>query len=177
MTLEIEAKIRVDSLEPVAERLASLGARHIADLAQNDAYFFDAEGKLVKSGCGLRLRSETTAGQTVSILTFKGTRQKGAYKIRPEYETPIENADAMLKILEGLGYHSRLIVNKSRRLWEMDGCEVCLDNVPPLGSFVEVEGESETVIQHTLSRLGLADRPHITESYAAMMAQQENIKH
>lgn len=173
MTLEIEAKIKVDSLDPTARRLAELGAKHIAERIQSDAYFFDAEGRLARSGCGLRLRTETTGGQTISILTFKGARREGQYKTRPEFETPVADAEAMVRILEGLGYRSHLIVNKTRRLWVMDGCEVCLDSVPPLGSYIEVEGESETVIKHVLTRLGLADRPHIVEGYAAMLARRQ----
>lgn len=168
--LEIEAKVKVDSLEPVAERLGQVGARFATERVQNDAYFADAAGQLAQSGCGLRLRMEAVDGQSCSVLTFKGPRQDGVYKQRPEFETAVTDGAAMTKILEGLGYHNYLTVTKMRRVWQMDGCEVCLDNVPLLGCFVEVEGPDEAAIKGVLSRLGLADRPHISKGYAAMIA-------
>lgn len=171
MPLEIEAKIKVDTLDPVAQRLSELGARFIAEQAQSDAYFLDAEGKLARAGSGLRLRAETADDKTVAILTFKGPRKPGPYKTRPEYETAVADPKAMLRILEGLGFRSCLTVVKTRRLWELDGCLVCLDAVPPLGCFVEVEGPGDDAIKAVLTRLHLADRPHITDGYAAMMAR------
>jgi len=171
MTLEIEAKIKVDNLDPVAKRLENLGARFVAQQKQSDVYFSDADGAMEQRGCGLRLRSETVGGKTVSILTFKGARQDGVYKIRPEYETSVTDGEAMVKILEGLGLHAALTVVKTRQMWELDGCEVCLDEVPPLGCFVEIEGESDTAIKAVLTRLQLADMPHIVEGYAAMMTK------
>ena len=169
--LEIEAKIKVDNLDPIARRLGELGAQFVAEQMQSDVYFQDADGTLEQRGCGLRLRSETIDNKTVSILTFKGARQEGQYKIRPEYETPVADGSAMTHILEGLGYRTVLTVAKTRRMWTLDGCEVCLDEVPPLGCFVEVEGDSNAAIKAVLTRLGLADRPHIVEGYAAMMAK------
>lgn len=171
MALEIEAKIKVDSLDPTARRLGELGAQHIAERVQSDAYFLDADGRLARSGCGLRLRTETVEGQTVSVLTFKGPRQDGLYKSRPEYETLVVEPETMTRILEGLGYRSHLIVTKTRRVWTLDGCEVCLDSVPPLGCFIEVEGPDEAAITNVLTRLNLGDRPHIADGYAAMMAR------
>lgn len=175
MTLEIEAKIQVDGLEPVAERLGELKASFVAEQAQRDAYFLDAAGHLAQRGCGLRLRSETVAGRTVSILTFKGARQSGPYKIRPEYETAVADAEAMVKILEGLGFRATLTVVKTRRMWELGGCQVCLDDVPPLGFFVEVEGPDEAAIRTVLTRIGLAERPLITEGYATMLSRRQQI--
>lgn len=174
MTLEIEAKIKVDNLNPIARRLGELGARFIAEQMQSDVYFRDADGALEQRGCGLRLRSEIIGQTTVSILTFKGARQDGPYKTRPEYETPVADGQAMTRILEGLGYRAALTVAKTRQMWELGGCEVCLDEVPPLGCFVEVEGDSDDSIKAVLTRLGLADKPHVTEGYAAMMARNKS---
>jgi len=82
----------------------------------------------------------------------------------------------MVKILEGLGLEAVLTVVKNRRMWELDGCDVCLDSVAQLGCFVEVEGEREAAIKNVLTRLGLADRPHTGEGYAAMMAKKTKRK-
>jgi adenylate cyclase class 2 len=169
--LEIEAKIKVDDLDLIARRLGELGGRFVAEQRQSDVYFCDADGTLEQRGCGLRLRSETVGDRTSAILTFKGARQDSVYKVRPEYETPVADGGAMTHILEGLGYRATLTVAKTRRMWELDGCEVCLDDVPPLGCFVEVEGDSAAAVKAALTRLGLADKPHVVEGYAALMAK------
>lgn len=171
MNLEIEAKIKVESLDPVRQRLSALDARLVAELVQNDVYYLDTDKKLSKNRCGLRLRTEITEAKTVWLLTFKGPPQKNPYKSRPEYETHVADAAAMRQILEGLGYHEYRTVAKTRAVWELDGCDVCLDDVPPLGCFVEVEGADEIIIKKVLTQLGLADQPHIAKGYAAMMAE------
>jgi adenylate cyclase class 2 len=172
MSHEIEAKIKVDALEPIALRLGESGARFMADQVQSDAYFTDTDGALKKRGCGLRLRTETAGGQTAYFLTFKGPRQQSQYKSRSEYQTRVANGAAAAKILEGLGYRTLLTVVKTRRLWKLDGCEVCLDDVPPLGTFVEVEGPDEKTIFAVLTKLAIHDKPHIPHSYSSMMARQ-----
>lgn len=171
--LEIEAKIKVDSLAPIAQRLGQLEAHFVAELIQNDVYFVDAGKKMFKRRCGLRLRTETTKAETVSLITFKGPTQKSPYKSRAEYETRVADVKSMQSILEGLGYRAYLTVAKTRDVWQMDNCEICLDNLPLLGCFVEVEGADETVIKHVLTQLGLGDQPHIREGYAAMTAKME----
>jgi len=59
LNIEIETKVRVDSLEPVEERLTALGAESLGEVAQVDTYFDDAEKKLLASDRGLRIRCET----------------------------------------------------------------------------------------------------------------------
>ncbi|MCI0499901.1 MAG: class IV adenylate cyclase [Planctomycetales bacterium] len=172
MGQEIEAKIKVEAMEPVAHQLGRLGARFAAERVQSDAYFSDADGALKKRGCGLRLRTETAGGQTIFILTFKGPRQESPYKNRPECQTQVVDGAAAAAILEALGYRTTLTVAKTRRVWELDGCEVCLDELPRLGCFVEVEGPDEQTILKVLTKLGLQDQPHIRHSYSSMMARQ-----
>ena len=75
-------------------------------------------------------------------------------------------------IFESLGYYKTIVVEKKRDMWQLDACEVCLDTLPELGSFVEVEGPDENVISRVLKKLNLHNEPHITESYAAMLSRK-----
>ncbi|MHC5103080.1 MAG: hypothetical protein ACYSOQ_06655 [Planctomycetota bacterium] len=61
-------------------------------------------------------------------------------------------------------------------LWKLDECEVCLDELPELGCFVEVEGPDEETISSVLRKLSLHNEPHITKSYASMMSKIRNGK-
>jgi adenylate cyclase class IV len=51
----------------------------------------------------------------------------------------------------------------------MSECVVCLDELPLLGSFVEIEALGEEPITESLRKLQLADLGHINESYAHLI--------
>ena len=172
MNHEIEAKIKVDTLEPVADKLKTLGARFVHTIQQADTYFMDTHKTLHKNDCGLRIRRQNSNGKESAYLTFKGPRKKTRYKSRPEYETGIADPIAAGNILEALGYHKRLTVEKKRSVWQLDNCEVCLDELPVLGCFIEVEGNSEDIISRVLEKLNLRDRPHLSQGYAVMTAKK-----
>lgn len=172
MSLEIEAKIRVPALTPVADKLKELGAVFLREVHQADTYFMDADHLLRKKDCALRIREQIADTQHRAFITFKGARTDSKFKNRPEYETGIENVEMMVKIFDALGYHKRLTVEKKRILWSLDSCEVCLDELPLLGFFVEVEGPDEAVITQVLEKLNLQDQPHISQSYASMISEK-----
>jgi adenylate cyclase class 2 len=170
---EIEAKIKVDCLEPVARRLAELHADALPMVWEEDIYFDNAEGTLIRGDCGLRLRKRITKGKGEQfILTFKGARQASAFKSRLETETIVADYEAMRNILEQLGCREHLRVEKDRHRWQLDNCEICLDDVPPLGQFVEIEGPNEAAVAEVLQKLGLNPKDHISEGYARMMARK-----
>jgi adenylate cyclase class 2 len=171
MNHEIEAKIKVEALEPVAGRLQELGAQFLHTMQQADTYFMDTHKLLHKNDCGLRIRRQSIDAKESAYLTFKGAREKTKYKSRPEHETGVSDPNAAENILQGLGYQKRLKVEKKRSVWRLDNCEVCLDELPDLGCFVEVEGPDEEVISNVLAKLSLQDKRHIPHSYASMVAQ------
>ena len=171
MTREIEAKIKVAALEPIVGKLKELGAQFLHTANQADTYFMDTHKLLHKNDYGLRIRQQITDGEQTALITFKGARENTKYKSRPEYETQVGDADVIEKILEALGYHKRLAFEKKRTIWQLDGCDICLDELPQLGCFVEVEGPDEATITGILEKLNLHNEPHITESYASMMAR------
>jgi adenylate cyclase class 2 len=172
MSHEIEAKIKVAVLEPIADKLEQLGAVFLHDVQQVDTHFMDAASQLRKSDCALRIRRQVIGNESSALMTFKGPRSDSKFKARPEYETGIANAETTEKIFESLGYHKAIVVDKKRSMWSLDGCEVCLDELPHLGCFVEVEGPSEEVITGVLEKLNLHNEPHISKGYAAMMSHK-----
>jgi adenylate cyclase class 2 len=132
----------------------------------------DAASQLRKSDCALRIRQQVIGNESSALMTFKGPRSDSKFKARPEYETVVANAETAQTIFESLGYRKAIIVEKKRSMWSLDGCEVCLDELPHLGCFVEVEGPCEEVITGVLEKLGLHKEPHISKGYAAMMARK-----
>jgi adenylate cyclase class 2 len=172
MSYEIEAKIRVAALEPIADKLKELDVGFLHTIHQTDTYFTDDTGRLRKNGCALRIRRQVINHEPSALITFKGPRADGKFKNRTEYETGVADAETTEKIFESLGYHKKIEVKKKRRMWLLDGCEICLDELKPLGCFVEVEGPDEATIAGVLEKLNLHNEPHISESYASMMARK-----
>jgi adenylate cyclase class 2 len=169
MYSEIEAKLKVDSLDEIEARLKELGAEFIEERFQSDCHYDDAEATLTNSDRCLRLRKQTAGEFTRYFLTFKGAKEQSNFKKRQEIEIEIADADSTEKLLMALGYEGTLSVEKTRRLWKYHGCEIALDNLQLLGDFVEIEGPNDEVITEVQKNLGLENLSHIPKSYASLI--------
>ena len=172
MCAEIEAKLKVDSLQEIERKLPELGAEFLAEQLQTDYHFDDANTTLTKTDRCLRLRKQMAGKNKSLFLTYKGAKEKSNFKRRQEIEFEIKDADSVRKLLSALGYEQSLVVEKKRRLWQLGDCEVALDRLPLLGDFVEIEGPDEEKITTVQKSLGLTDLPHIAKSYASLMMQK-----
>jgi len=172
MPTEIEAKLKVDAHEQIIRRLNELGAEFISDHVHTDVYFDDDAGSLVKTDKALRLRRLLDGGRQRFYLTYKGPKEKTQPKKRQEIETEVTDGSSIEKLLSALGYREALCFEKSRQTWRLGNCDIALDELALLGCFVEIEGPDEEEIAQAQSRLGLADLPHIQESYASLVAEQ-----
>lgn len=172
MCVEIEAKLKVDSLAEVEQKLPELGGEFVAEQLQTDIFLDDGDESLISSDRCLRVRRQEAEKTERCFLCYKGGREEGEFKKRLEIETEIKDFKSMLKLLFALGYEQKLVVEKRRRLWKLGGCEVALDELPFLGSFVEIEGPDVKTIADVQTRLGLAALPAISESYAQMLVKK-----
>lgn len=173
MGLEIEAKMKVDDLGAVREKLKAAGGKFVSRVMETNTFLDQPEGSLKKEGKGLRVRinrNVDTGGETV-VVTFKGPLRKGAVKTREEREVVVENHDDAVGVFEGLGFGVRLSFEKRRETWELGECQVELDELPELGTFVEIEGESEEVVMGVRERLGLSGVEMGKDGYASMIAK------
>ena len=172
MGVEIEAKLKVDSLPQVEQRLRDLGAEFLAEQQQIDCLFDDAARTLTSSDRCLRLRRQSAGGDEKLILGFKGAKEASNFKKRLEIETEIQDAAAMEAILAALGYEKLITVEKKRRLCQFGGCHVALDRLPELGEFVEIEGPDDARIADVQESLGLQHLTHIAKSYAMLIKEK-----
>jgi len=173
MCTEIEAKLKVDSLQEIERKLAELGAEFLAEQLQTDYHFDDANTTLTKTDRCLRLRKQMVGKNESFFLTYKGAKEKSNLKKRQEIELEIKDADSVRKLLSALGYEQSLVVEKKRRLWQLGDCEVALDRLLLLGDFVEIEGPDEEKIANAQEKLGLSDLSHIAESYASLVTKKQ----
>ena len=166
MADEIEAKVKVDSLDSVRQRLLDAGAERVGKVLEVNTYY-----RLADADCGLRTRLETDeTGGTRGRVTFKGCRQPGPYKRREEIEFDASDTAAAGLLFERLGHGRALVFEKRRETFALAGCEVVLDELPTLGTFVEVEGETEDAVTAVLKRLGLGGHESLQQGYASMIA-------
>ncbi|MFC1634181.1 class IV adenylate cyclase [Planctomycetota bacterium] len=172
MCVEIEAKLKVDSLPDVESKLKELGAEFIAEQSQSDVLFDDANATLIATDQCLRLRSQSIGDSKKFFLTYKGAKEQSDFKKRQEIEIEINSAEMAQRLFLALGYQKILVVKKIRRLWRFGHCDIALDHLSSLGNFVEIEGPDDKIITDVQKRLGLAHLPPIANSYAQMIKEK-----
>lgn len=172
MCTEIEAKLKVDSHDEIVRKLGELGGEFAAELRQTDVYFDDPNGTLTKMDRCLRLRRQRMGEAETILLTYKGPKQEDDFKKRQQIEIELTGADSAGKLLSALGYEQALDFEKRRRIWHLGQCEVALDQLPLLGSFVEIEGPDGDKITEAQEKLGLGHLAHIADSYASLVRQK-----
>jgi adenylate cyclase class 2 len=172
MNIEIEAKLKVDSLEEVERKLIEAGAEFGQEQLQTDYHFDDANRTLQKTDRCLRLRRQIVNDGESFFLTFKGAKEKSSVKKRQEVEIEITDDDAVRDLLSALGYEKVLVIEKKRLTWRLGDCIVALDLLPLIGSFVEIEGPDDEKIAGVQKDLGLSDLPHIIRSYADLIEEK-----
>jgi adenylate cyclase class 2 len=171
MDIEIEAKLKVSSLVEVAARISEAGGELQQKVLQRDCYFDDSAGSLIGADCCLRLRHQTAGDRGEAVLAYKGPKEKTRLKKREEINVVVKDADSAEKLAEALGYEKALSFEKKREIWQLDDCQVCLDELPMLGTFVEIEGPDEDKIARLQEKLGLGEISHIPKSYAILMGE------
>ncbi|MFZ0034094.1 MAG: class IV adenylate cyclase [Sedimentisphaerales bacterium] len=169
MCVEIEAKLKVDSLKEIAEKLDGLGAEFLEEQLQTDYHFDDANMTLQKTDRCLRLRRQLVNEHERFFLTYKGAKEKSEFKKRQEIEIEITDNDSIQKLFSALGYEKVLVIEKKRLFWQLGDCEVALDKLPLIGNFVEIEGPDEGKIADVQKSLGLSGLSHIKKSYSALI--------
>jgi adenylate cyclase class 2 len=172
MHIEIEAKLKLGSLSEIARRLKAVGAKFLGRRFQVDVYLDDNKSTLRKSGSALRIRRELIGRKERVVVTFKGPRRRGRFKQRQEIQFEVGDPRLAEVFFAAIGYERALVFQKKRRVWRLGGCEIALDELPLLGSFVEIEGPGEKKIAAVQKKLRLADLPHIPDSYAVLMQRK-----
>ena len=174
MCIEIEAKLKVDSLLEVEQKLKELGAGFQAEQLQTDHFYDDSNAALTTTDRCLRIRQQSVAGSERFFLTYKGAKEESNFKKRQEIEIEIIEAQSTQKLLSALGYEEILVVKKKRCLWQFGQCAVALDQLPLLGDFVEIEGPNNEEIADVQNSLGLSQLSHIEKSYAQLTKEERD---
>jgi adenylate cyclase class 2 len=180
LAVEIEIKLQPPDIDALRRRLIERGARARGRFLEVNTILDTPDGRLRAADQGLRVRLERRLSEPASqdrpteraTLTWKGPRTPGAFKSREELETPVGDADAAVTLLASLGFVPRVVFEKRREQWDFAGCSVCIDELPGLPTFVEIEGAVESMVQEARDHLGLAAAPPVAETYVGLAAQR-----
>ena len=145
---EIEAKLKVDSLEEVEGGLARVRSFIRAGDGADGCVLRHARRRVDAVGQVPASADREDGRARAAVLAYKGPKQQDDYKKRTEIEIGVNDAERPSRCLAALGYRKALAFNKRRRLWRLHDCEVALDELPLLGVFVEIEGpDSRTMLR------------------------------
>jgi adenylate cyclase, class 2 len=143
--VETESKHRIRDRAAVVAALQRLGFAAAGESLQDDRYYDTAAGLLHTGDLVVRLR---VAGERATAC-FKGPRTylpDGSYS-RLEVELPTAAADEVQASLSDQGLRCVWRMQKRRRYYRHPGLSmvVCLDELPALGEFVELEGDPDAI--------------------------------
>ncbi len=161
---EIEVKFYVKNLKKLEARLRELKARLIQPRVHEMNLRFDtATHELGRQQRVLRLRQDEQVR-----FTYKGpSRNESGVLSRTEVEVTVDDFDRARQFLEALGFEKSFFYEKYRTTYDLDESHIMFDDTP-LGSFIEVEGQSAESVHALSEKLGLNWGAAIGTSYSAL---------
>ena len=170
--LEIELKVRVDSLDLIRQNLLARHAEFLGKQHEHDIYYNAPHRDFGSTDEALRVRY--TDGP--ALVTYKGKKiPELGLKAREELNTAVESGEVFEQILSRLGFTKTAEVNKWRENYRLENASFALDTVEGLGTFAEIEimaeknGEDATTkILIFAKEMGISGEP-ILASYLELL--------
>jgi adenylate cyclase, class 2 len=170
--LEIELKVRVDSLDLIRQNLLARHAEFLGKQHEHDIYYNAPHRDFGSTDEALRVRY--TDGP--ALVTYKGKKiPELGLKAREELNTAVEYGEVFEQILSRLGFTKTAEVNKWRENYRLENASFALDTVEGLGTFAEIEimaeksGEDATTkILKFAKEMGISGEP-ILASYLELL--------
>lgn len=171
---ELEVKARVDDPERLRAALVRAGATldFRGDMIDRR---FDRSRTLAERDEVLRLREFRPADGTPphGVLGWKGRpSQRGVYRHRAEVEARVATPDAVVTILEQLGFAEALRIDRRVEVYRLGQAVLRLEWYPEMDVLIEVEGEPPE-IERAIAATGLARDCFLPESLPYFVAQYE----
>ena len=157
---EIEVKFKISKPNSIRKKLRGLGAAREGLIHEKNIIFNTVDGKFKKAGKMLRLRDANGY-----IITYKGPEDKShEFKKRHEINLRIKDADMIIELFAAIGYVPDHVYEKKRETWYLEKVNILIDEIPLMGFFVEIEGDTEE-IKKAIKSLGFENHEPITKTY------------
>ncbi len=170
---EVELKAVVDDLDLRRERMESAGGELTFDGRLSDKRYDLPSRELAQRDEVLRVRRYETRDSVRTHVDWKGpTDTEGAYKVREEISTVVEDFKGLSAILEKLGYVVTREIDRQVMQYRWGAATVRFEVYPRMDNLVEVEGEPP-VIEEAIETLAMLRGEFTTERLAAFVARFE----
>lgn len=171
---ELEVKARVEDPDGLREALTRAGAEleFRGDMIDRR---FDRDRVLARRDEVLRLRVFRPADGTPAygVLGWKGPHSKrGRYRHRAEAEARVADPEAVVTILERLGFSVSLRIDRHVEVYRLGRAVLRLEWYPAMDVLLEVEGEPRA-IERAIVATGLGRGGFLAESLPYFVAQYE----
>lgn len=167
---EIEIKVKVENITLLKAKLEEMGIALSKPIKQHDRVWGEPEGKDANINFNwLRIRTENDSKH---IFTLKKSVVGHLDSI--EHETVIDDAIELENIINELHYVPYSDLTKIRQKAQIGNVEICIDEVPRLGTFIEAEklldseADHDSVVEELwelMYRLNLHKKDEIHEGY------------
>ena len=170
---EVELKAVVDDPELRRKRIESAGGELVFEGRLSDKRY-DLPGRdLAHRDEVLRVRRYESVDVVRTHVDWKGpTDSEGAYKVREEISTVVDDFKGLSAILEKLGYVVTREIDRKVVQYRWGAATVRFEIYPRMDILVEVEGEPP-VIEEAIAALGMLRGEFTTERLAAFVERFE----
>lgn len=156
--MEIELKILEIDVEAMRDKLRAAGCEYAGREFQRNYMYDYPDRRLYEQMDGsyvrLRLRRWPDTGAEETLLTYKQTISRTAYKIAEETETTVGDFTAMDTFLQKMGLVQVRIDEKLRETWTLPGLHFEIDEWAGLPPYLEIEASSESDVDRGLDLMG-----------------------
>lgn len=175
---EIEIKVRVANLEHVVTSLTKAGITLSVPKEQHDVVYCLPGAKGNEGDPNINWLRIRTQDKSKVFFTLKRSAVSGSSLDSIEHETVVTKGEELETMLRYMGYIVYSDLLKIRRTGHVGDIEICVDDVPPLGGFVELEKLCEDDVDpevverqllDLLSELGIAYEERIHRGYDELM--------
>lgn len=181
--IEVEKKFALPNPSALKSKLDQLDAKQSEPTRQVDAYYNAPHRDFLAPQAiseWLRIRIEERG----SSINFKRWHPIEAIvkSHADEYESTVQDVEAVRRILEALDFQPLVTVDKTREEWTLPDVEIVFDHVVGAGDFVEFEfkGDAENVedaterLEQFIASLGVELGDPINRGYPHMLLGREH---
>ena len=167
---ELEIKISLDNEEhfrqlyDTCNKLFGPPSSHVLQL---DEYFDTPDGQLKKQDLVIRIRSHGNK-KTIALKSPRVKLPSGMTE-RIELEFLSAEGEKVQEQLTRQGLNPNEAAEKERWTFLHDNCEIVLDKLPFIGTFVEIEGPSEEAIHKIVHLLNLSSFQIVHKNYGELI--------
>jgi adenylate cyclase, class 2 len=141
--IEVEVKAHAPNLDEIEEKIVEIGACRVREEYQEDVYFNAPHRDFAQTDEALRIRKTKSGNSEEIYITYKGAKMDKISKTRKEIEVAVEDPLKVADIFQNLSFRPVATVRKNRIIYTMGELIITLDEVQGVGSFVEIEKETE----------------------------------